>query len=119
MDTEMTPVKNYNDLVKKKNIIVSQDFDKIVQEVYELPYDTQRGEYSQNSYIEVNDVNGEGSDQVGYWTGLTLDQYGLRTNYDKATYVGFDFDDEKGILEYWANHSDRNASGYGDDRPFD
>lgn len=111
--------KNYKSLIQQKNVIEHDDFEKIVQEVYGLPYDVQRGELAQNSYIDFYEViDGKGADQVGYWTGLSIGQYGVGIKYDNAKYVDFDFDDEKGILEYWANHSNTNASGYGD-RPFD
>lgn len=110
--------KDYKDLIQQKNVIEHQDLNKIVQEVYGLPYDVQRGEYSQDSHIKVDGVDGK-SDQVGYWTGLALDEDKFYLSYDNAEYVNFDFDDEAAILEYWANHSNTNASGYSDDRPFD
>lgn len=56
--------KDYKDLIQQKNVIEHRDFERIVREVYGLPYDVQRGEYSQNSYIEVYDVDGSGSDEI-------------------------------------------------------
>lgn len=62
--------KDYKDLIQQKNVIEHQDLNKIVQEVYGLPYDVQRGEYSQNSYIEVYDVDGSVSDDDMYYKPL-------------------------------------------------
>lgn len=109
--------KDYKDLIQQKNVIEHEDLNKIVQEVYGLPYDVQRGEYSQDSYIAVNDVDGKSVDEVGYWSGLK--SVYSRLIFDNAEYVNLDFDDEAAILEYWRNHSNTNASGYGNDRPFD
>lgn len=109
--------KDYKDLIQQKNVIEHRDFERIVREVYGLPYDVQRGEYSQNSYIEVYDVDGSGSDEIGYWSGLK--SVYSRLIFDNAEYVNLDPDDEAAVIEYWRNHSNTNASGYGDDRPFD
>ena len=109
--------KDYKDLIQQKNVIEHRDFERIVREVYGLPYDVQRGEYSQNSYIEVYDVDGSGSDEIGYWSGLK--SVYSRLIFDNAEHVNLDPDDEAAVIEYWRNHSNTNASGYGDDRPFD
>lgn len=113
----------YKELIKQRNIIKASDLDKIVKEVYELPYDIQRGEYSQNSYIKVDGVDGKpadesnSADEIGYWTGLSMNSY--RINYDNAEYMDLDYDNEESVVEYWKNHSNTNASGYSHDRPFD
>ena len=109
--------KDYKDLIQQKNVIEHRDFERIVREVYGLPYDVQRGELAQNSYVEVDDVDGSGCDEIGYWSGLK--SVYSRLIFDNAEYVNLDPDDEAAVIEYWRNHSNTNASGYGDDRPFD
>lgn len=110
---------DYKSLIEQKNVIEHRDFERIVREVYGLPYDVQRGELAQNSYVEVDDVDGSGCDEIGYWTGLALDNCGMHLSYENAKHMSIDPDDEAAVIEYWRNHSNTNASGYGDDRPFD
>lgn len=91
---------DYKSLIQQKSVIEHHDFERIVQEVYGLPYDVQQGEYSQNSYIEVYDVDGSGSDEIGYWTGLALDDCGLHLSYENAKHMSIDPDDEAAVIHH-------------------
>lgn len=87
-----------------------REFEKLVGDVYGLKYDVQLGEYSQDSYINEDDVNGEPDSYEGYHTGLKSDHVG-RIDYSDSSFV--DLPDEK-VIEYWTNHAP-DSSNYSTD----
>lgn len=99
--------------IKRANVIESWDLEALVKEVYELPYNVQRGEYSQESYIKVDDVNGDIEIEENYVTGMESNNYGAV--YDDAEDMELTTDEE--VLEHWRNHSETGENG--SRRPFD
>jgi len=82
-----------------------REFEKIVEDVYGIKYDVQLGEYSQDSYINEDDVNGEPDSYQGYHKGLKEGRFGS-PDYEDSSYV--DLVDDK-VVEYWRNHAPKNS----------
>lgn len=91
--------------IRQKNILWYKDLENIIKKIYKLPYGIQQSEFGQNTYIDVDNVNGEYKRVQGFWTRQETQSNGMK-DYSHAKYVELKTYDQ--IIEHWSKHSGAN-----------